>query len=38
VSHFKESVPLQTTAKNEVSTNLGGAEQIEEAIENLRKK
>ncbi|MEM8571751.1 MAG: nitrogenase iron-molybdenum cofactor biosynthesis protein NifN [Pseudomonadota bacterium] len=38
VRHFKESVPLQTTAMNEVSTILGGAEQIEEAIENLRKK
>lgn len=38
VRHFKEAVPLQTTAMNEVSTILGGAEQIEEAIENLRKK
>lgn len=38
VRHFKEAVPLQTTAMNEVSTILGGAEQIEEAIENLIKK
>jgi nitrogenase molybdenum-iron protein NifN len=38
VRHFKEAVPLQTTAMNEVSTILGGAEQIEEAIENLRKR
>lgn len=38
VRHFKEAVPLQTTAMNEVSTILGGAEQIEEAIENLRQK
>ncbi|MCR8547462.1 nitrogenase iron-molybdenum cofactor biosynthesis protein NifN [Salipiger sp. P9] len=38
VRHFKEAVPLQTTAMNEVSTILGGAEQIEEAIENLRRK
>lgn len=38
VRHFKEAVPLQTTAMNEISTILGGAEQIEEAIENLRKK
>jgi nitrogenase molybdenum-iron protein NifN len=38
VRHFKEAVPLQTTAMNEVTTILGGAEQIEEAIENLRKK
>ena len=38
VRHFKEAVPLQTTAMNEVSTILGGADQIEEAIENLRQK
>lgn len=38
VRHFKEAVPLQTTAMNEVSTILGGAEQIEEAVENIRKK
>lgn len=38
VRHFKEAVPLQTTAMNEVSTILGGADQIEEAIENLRAK
>lgn len=38
VRHFKEAVPLQTTAMNEISTILGGADQIEEAIENLRKK
>jgi len=38
VRHFKEAVPLQTTAMNEVSTILGGSDQIEEAIENLRRK
>ena len=38
VRHFKEAVPLQTTAMNEISTILGGAEQIEEAIENLRAR
>jgi nitrogenase molybdenum-iron protein NifN len=38
VRHFKEAIPLQTTAMNEVSTILGGADQIEEAIENLRQK
>ncbi|TCP43354.1 nitrogenase iron-molybdenum cofactor biosynthesis protein NifN [Rhodovulum marinum] len=38
VRHFREAIPLQTTAMNEVSTILGGAEQIEEAIANLRKK
>lgn len=38
VRHFKEAIPLQTTAMNEVSTILGGGEQIEEAIDNLRKR
>lgn len=38
VRHFKEAVPLQTTAMNEVSTILGGADQIEEAIENLHAR
>jgi len=38
VRHFKEAVPLQTTAMNEVTTILGGADQIEEAIENIRKR
>ena len=38
VRHFKEAVPLQTTAMNEITAILGGGEQIEEAIENLRKR
>ncbi|MCE6958206.1 nitrogenase iron-molybdenum cofactor biosynthesis protein NifN [Cereibacter sphaeroides] len=38
VRHFKEAIPLQTTAMNEVSAILGGGEQIEEAIENIRKR
>ncbi len=38
VRHFKEAVPLQTTAMNEVTTILGGTEQIEQAIDNLRKR
>ena len=38
VRHFKEAIPLQTTAMNEVSTILGGADHIEEAIENLRTR
>jgi nitrogenase molybdenum-iron protein NifN len=38
VRHFKEAVPLQTTAMNEVSTILGGADQMEEAIETLRSR
>ncbi|SIO30928.1 nitrogenase molybdenum-iron protein NifN [Rhodovulum sp. ES.010] len=38
VRHFREAIPLQTTAMNEVSTILGGADQIEAAIGNLQKK
>ncbi|AHB10634.1 nitrogenase iron-molybdenum cofactor biosynthesis protein NifN [Zymomonas mobilis] len=35
VRHFKETIPLQTTAMNEVSTILGGHNHLEEAILNL---
>ncbi|MBK1635837.1 nitrogenase iron-molybdenum cofactor biosynthesis protein NifN [Rhodovulum adriaticum] len=38
VRHFREAIPLQTTAMNEVSTILGGADQIEEALANLKKR
>ncbi|MFP4125261.1 MAG: nitrogenase iron-molybdenum cofactor biosynthesis protein NifN [Alphaproteobacteria bacterium] len=38
VRHYDEPIPLQTTAMNEISTILGGAEQAEEAIDNLRRK
>lgn len=38
VRHFKESIPLQTTAMNEVSTILGGADHVEEAILNLKNR
>ncbi|PTE23137.1 nitrogenase iron-molybdenum cofactor biosynthesis protein NifN [Cereibacter changlensis JA139] len=38
VRHFREAIPLQTTAMNEISAILGGGEQIEEAIETLRKR
>ena len=38
VRHFKEAVPLQTTAMNEVSTILGGADHVEEALLNLKKR
>lgn len=38
VRHFRESIPLQTTAMDEVSTILGGADHIEEALANLKKK
>jgi nitrogenase molybdenum-iron protein NifN len=35
VRHFKEAIPLQTTAMNEASTVLGGADHLEEAIVNI---
>ncbi|RAZ71737.1 nitrogenase iron-molybdenum cofactor biosynthesis protein NifN [Mesorhizobium atlanticum] len=36
VRHFKEAIPLQTTAMDEVATILGGADHLEEAIVNLK--
>ena len=38
VRHFREAIPLQTTAMNELSTILGGADHVEEAIINLRSR
>ncbi|SIT43594.1 Nitrogenase iron-molybdenum cofactor biosynthesis protein NifN [Paraburkholderia ribeironis] len=38
VRHFKEAVPLQTTAMNEVTTILGGYENVETALLNIRKR
>jgi nitrogenase molybdenum-iron protein NifN len=38
VRHFKEAIPLQTTAMNEVSTILGGYENIEQAVLNIKKR
>lgn len=38
VRHFKESIPIQTTAMNEVSTILGGADHVEEALLNLKSR
>ncbi|MBI1867249.1 MAG: nitrogenase iron-molybdenum cofactor biosynthesis protein NifN [Methylocystis sp.] len=35
VRHFRESIPLQTTAMNEVATILGGLENVEQAILNI---
>ncbi|MEI6559924.1 MAG: nitrogenase iron-molybdenum cofactor biosynthesis protein NifN [Rhodospirillaceae bacterium] len=32
VRHFREAIPLQTTAMNELSTILGGADHVEQAI------
>ncbi|GAB4358598.1 MAG: nitrogenase iron-molybdenum cofactor biosynthesis protein NifN [Oricola sp.] len=38
VRHFKEAIPLQTTAMSEVATVLGGLENIEQAIVNIHKR
>ncbi|ACL58879.1 nitrogenase iron-molybdenum cofactor biosynthesis protein NifN [Methylobacterium nodulans] len=38
VRHFKETVPLQTTAMDEVATVLGGTDHLEEAILNLKTR
>lgn len=38
VRHFREPVPMQTTAMTEVTTVLGGAENIEEAILAVAKR
>ena len=35
VRHFREAIPLQTTAMNEVSTILGGSDLLEQAILNV---
>lgn len=38
VRHFKEAIPMQTTAMNEVSTILGGMDNIEKALLNIKKR
>ncbi|MFC3320502.1 nitrogenase iron-molybdenum cofactor biosynthesis protein NifN [Mesorhizobium cantuariense] len=38
VRHFKEAIPLQTTAMDEVTTILGGADNLEEAILNIKAR
>jgi nitrogenase molybdenum-iron protein NifN len=38
VRHFRESIPLQTTAMSEVATVLGGFENVEQAIVNIAKR
>ena len=35
VRHFKEAIPLQTTAMSEVATVLGGYDNVEQAILNI---
>ncbi|GMV67804.1 MAG: hypothetical protein AMXMBFR76_02430 [Pseudomonadota bacterium] len=38
VRHFKESIPLQTTAMSEVATVLGGFDNVEQAVMNIHSK
>ncbi|MCX8049176.1 MAG: nitrogenase iron-molybdenum cofactor biosynthesis protein NifN [Methylohalobius sp.] len=38
VRHFREAIPLQTTAMNEVATVLGGLENLEQALVNLKQR
>lgn len=38
VRHFKEAIPLQTTAMNEATTIMGGFENIEKALLNIRER
>ncbi|MGF1640068.1 MAG: nitrogenase iron-molybdenum cofactor biosynthesis protein NifN [Rhodospirillales bacterium] len=38
VRHFREAIPLQTTAMSELSTILGGADNIEQAIGNIYER
>lgn len=38
VRHFRESIPLQTTAMSEVATVMGGLENLDQAIVNIAKR
>jgi nitrogenase molybdenum-iron protein NifN len=38
VRHFREAMPLQTTAMSELSTILGGADNVEQAIGNIHQR
>lgn len=38
VRHFREAIPLQTTAMNEATTILGGYENLEKGILNIRER
>lgn len=38
VRHFKEAIPLQTTAMNEPATILGGADNLDEALLNIASR
>ncbi len=38
VRHFREAIPLQTTAMNEATTVLGGSDNLEKAILNIKSR
>lgn len=38
VRHFREAIPLQTTAMNEATTIMGGLDNIEKAVLNIRNR
>lgn len=38
VRHFREAIPLQTTAMSEITTILGGADNLEQAIDTIFKR
>jgi nitrogenase molybdenum-iron protein NifN len=38
VRHFREAIPLQTTAMSEIATILGGLDNVEQAILNIAKR
>ena len=38
VRHFREAIPLQTTAMNEVTTIMGGMDNVEQALVNIYKR
>jgi nitrogenase molybdenum-iron protein NifN len=38
VRHFREAIPLQTTAMNEASTIMGGYDNVEKGILNIRSR
>ncbi len=38
VRHFKEAIPLQTTAMNEATTIVGGYDNVEKALLNIRAR
>jgi nitrogenase molybdenum-iron protein NifN len=38
VRHFREAIPLQTTAMNEATTIMGGFDNIEQAVVNICKR